>query len=388
MKTELLYYTDCHIRQFSARVLDCVPGADGYRVTLDRTAFFPGGGGQAADTGTLNGVPVTGMEPGEDPVHLCSGPLNPGDTVTGVLDWLPRFTRMQQHTGEHILSGLVFAGYGYHNTGFHMSPERIQVDFDGVIPADRLQDLEDRANEAVWKNLPVRCWTPGPRELEALSYRTKRALPWPVRIVEIPGYDRCACCGVHTAFTGECGPVKLWSAVPFRGGTRLEMACGRAALAHLNAVYEAARAVSRCLSVPVTDIGAGTETLSEQLAKARYRVRELELRELQAQADALRGLGDTVLFRSAMEPELLVALADRTAESCGGTAAVFSGGDGRWRWCLIDRSKDLRPLVKRMQQALSARGGGKPGFQQGQLTANRSEIEAFFRDNGQWTTGS
>lgn len=383
MVTELLYYTDCHLAEFTARVVSCAAVGDGFRVVLDRTAFFPGGGGQAADTGSLNGIRVTGMEPGENPVHLCAAPLTPGQTVTGKLDWLPRFTRMQQHTGEHILSGLVFAEFGYHNTGFHMNLERIQVDFDGFVPADRLGELEARVNEAVWKNLPVRCYTPDPETLKTLSYRTKRALPWPVRIVEIPGYDRCACCGVHTAFTGEAGPVKLWSAVPFRGGTRMEMSCGSAALARLNAVYDAARTVSRCLSVPVTDIGAGAAELSDQLAKTRYRLRELELQAIQAQADGMRGQGDVVLLREPMEPELLVALADRTAAVCGGTAAVFSGGDDRWRWCLIDRQKDLRPLVKRMQQALRARGGGKPGFQQGQLTATREEIEAFFREQAE-----
>ena len=383
MVTELLYYQDCHLAEFAARVVSCVAAGDGFRVVLDRTAFFPGGGGQAADTGSLDGVRVTGMEAGENPVHLCAAPLTPGQTVTGKLDWFPRFTRMQQHTGEHILSGLVFAEFGYHNTGFHMNLERIQVDFDGVIPADRLGALEARVNEAIWKNLPVRCFTPDPETLKILSYRTKRALPWPVRIVEIPGYDRCACCGVHTAFTGEAGPVKLWSAVPFRGGTRLEMSCGTAALARLNAVFDAARAVSRCLSVPVTDIGAGAAELSDQLAKTRYRLRELELQAIQAQADAMGGQGDVVLLREPMEPELLVALADRTAACCGGTAAVFSGGDDRWRWCLIDREKDLRPLVKRMQQTLRARGGGKPGFQQGQLTATRAEIEAFFREQAE-----
>ena len=383
MTTEKLYYENCRLAVFPARVLACREREGGFAVTLDRTAFYPGGGGQAADSGYLGAARVTGMaEENGEILHLCDRPLTPGETLEGRIDWLPRFIRMQQHTGEHILSGILHKEYGFHNVGFHMNLERIQVDFDGPIPPERLPELESAVNTAIWQNLPVKCYVPGPEELETLSYRTKRALPWPVRIVEIPGFDRCACCGVHVAFTGEAGPVKLWSAVPFRGGTRLEMSCGIPALNQLNAVYSQAKEVSRLLSAPVTGIGAAAGELRDQLGTAKYRARQLELESIRAGAEKYRGRGDLLLFRQALDSELLVTLADTTAESAGGTAAVFAGTGDSWRWCVIDKTKDLRPLMKEMFQTLSARGGGKPNFQQGSAKAEKEAILAFFREKG------
>lgn len=383
MTTKTLYYENCRLAVFPARVLACREREGGFAVTLDRTAFYPGGGGQAADSGYLGAARVTGMaEENGEILHLCDRPLTPGETLEGRIDWLPRFIRMQQHTGEHILSGMIHKEYGFHNVGFHMNLERIQVDFDGPIPPERLPELESAVNTAIWQNLPVKCYVPGPEELETLSYRTKRALPWPVRIVEIPGFDRCACCGVHVAFTGEAGPVKLWSAVPFRGGTRLEMSCGIPALNQLNAVYSQAKEVSRLLSAPVTGIGAAAGELQDQLGKAKYRARQLELESIRAGAEKYRGRGDLLLFRQALDPELLVTLADTTAESAGGTAAVFAGTGDSWRWCVIDKTKDLRPLMKEMFQTLSARGGGKPNFQQGSAKTEKEAIAAFFREKG------
>lgn len=383
MTTETLYNENCRLAVFPARVLACREREGGFAVTLDRTAFYPGGGGQAADSGYLGAARVTGMaEENGEILHLCDRPLTPGETLEGRIDWLPRFIRMQQHTGEHILSGMIHKEYGFHNVGFHMNLERIQVDFDGPIPPERLPELESAVNTAIWQNLPVKCYVPGPEELETLSYRTKRALPWPVRIVEIPGFDRCACCGVHVAFTGEAGPVKLWSAVPFRGGTRLEMSCGIPALNQLNAVYSQAKEVSRLLSAPVTGIGAAAGELQDQLGKTKYRARQLELESIRAGAEKYRARGDLLLFRQALDPELLVTLADTTAESAGGTAAVFAGTGDSWRWCVIDKTRDLRPLMKEMFQTLSARGGGKPNFQQGSAKAEKEAIAAFFREKG------
>lgn len=383
MATEKLYYENCHLAVFTARVLECREREDGFAVILDRTAFFPGGGGQAPDTGTLGLARVTGMEEAGDAiVHLCDQALNPGESVEGAIDWRPRFIRMQQHTGEHILSGLVHRRYGYHNTGFHMNLERIQVDFDGPIPPEAVAELEGEVNDALWQDLPVNCCVPSPEELERLTYRTKRALPWPVRIVEIPGFDRCACCGVHVGRTGEAGPVKIWSAMGFRGGTRLEMSCGIPALEALNAVYAQAREVSRLLSAPVTGIGAAAGAVYQQLGKEKYRIRQLELDAIQGKAEENRGRGDLLLFRECEDPELMIAAADRTAAASGGAAAVFAGAGDSWRWCVVDKNRDLGPLIADLRRTLNARGGGKPGFQQGFLRGEKAGIQAFFRDRG------
>ena len=240
-----------HRRCFPARR----PRTDG-RSTPAATAFYPEGGGQAGDSGTLNGVRVRSTREREGAViHLCEAPLEAGAEVTGVIDYDLRFPRMQQHSGEHIVSGILNRRYGCHNTGFHMGADVITIDFDGVIPPQVLPEIEAEANGAVWQNLPVRCWYPSPEELPAIPYRSKKALAWPVRIVEIPGYDCCACCGTHVAATGEIGLIKLLSAVSFRGGTRIEMACGSQALALLNAAYDQNRQVSQAFSAKITETG-------------------------------------------------------------------------------------------------------------------------------------
>ena len=173
METEKIYYADCHCATFRARVLECSETEGGFAVTLDRTAFYPLGGGQAADTGTLGGVRVLDTrEEGEKIVHLCDGPLTVGSTVAGQIDYDARFVRMQQHTGEHIVSGILHRLYGCHNTGFHMNQGGIVIDFDAVIPAEKLSEIEREANEAIWENIPLHIWTPGPEELEKVPYRT------------------------------------------------------------------------------------------------------------------------------------------------------------------------------------------------------------------------
>ena len=380
METRKLYYVDCHLCRFSAKVLQCEETEKGFAVILDQTAFYPEGGGQAADTGTLGNVRVLDTrEQGEAIVHFCNGPLAAGETVEGQIDYAARFDRMQQHTGEHIVSGLIHARYGYHNTGFHMGTESTTIDFDGVIPAEDLPELEAAANAAVWQDLAVRCWVPTPEELETVVYRTKRALPWPVRIVEVPGFDTCACCGTHTARTGEVGLVKLFSAIPFRGGTRMEMACGKRALAILNTAYEQNKLVSQAFSAKIQETGEAARKMNELLAAQKYRITGLERMIFAAIAAGYAGAGDVLHFEEGLDNNAVRELADTIAETCSGTAAVFSGEDGNgYAFCLVTRNGDLRQLGRDMTKALSGRGGGKPNCQQGRVGCQKTEIQAFF----------
>ena len=352
-------------------------------MVLDQTAFYPEGGGQAADTGALGPVRVLDTREREDMIiHLCDGPLAVGEAVEGIVDYDLRFDRMQQHTGEHIVSGLINARWGYHNTGFHMGTESTTIDFDGVIPAEELSGIELLANEAVWKNLPVRCWIPSPEELETVTYRTKRALPWPVRIVEVPGYDSCACCGTHTAFTGEVGIIKLLSAIPFRGGTRIEMACGKRALTILNLAFDQNRQVSQAFSAKWQETGEASRKMNEVLAAQKYRISGLEKQVFSAVAAGYAGQGSILHFEEGLDTVAVRELADAIADICGGTAAVFSGSDeDGYAFCLVTRDGDLRQLGKDMTKALNGRGGGKPVCQQGRVSAGRTEIEAYFAKN-------
>ena len=346
MNTRKLYYEDCHLSRFTAQVLSCEETARGYAVILDATAFYPEGGGQAADTGSLNGAAVLHTyEDAEAVVHLCDQPLTVGDTVEGTIDYEARFLRMQQHTGEHIVSGIVGRRFGFHNVGFHMGNTSITIDFDGTVPTADLPSIEAEANGAIWQNLQVRCWVPTPEELPGVFYRTKKALPWPVRIVQVPGFDSCACCGVHVGFTGEVGLVKLLSAVPFKGGTRIEMACGKQAMDILNTVFDQNRQVSQAFSAKLNETGEAARRMNEVLSQQKYRITQLERQIFRTIAAGYEAKGDVLHFEEELDSTAVRELADAIAERCGGAASVFSGSDETgYAFCLVTRTGDLRQL--------------------------------------------
>jgi len=379
METRKLYYEDCHLQSFTSRVIGCEQTEKGFAVTLDATAFYPEGGGQACDTGTLGNVRVLDVqEQDETVIHLCDGPLSPGGIVEGCIDYARRFDLMQQHTGEHIVSGIIFKRFGYHNVGFHMGADMIQIDFDGPIPAQALPEIELEANRAVWADLPAHCWYPSAEKLPTISYRTKRALPWPVRIVQIGDVDTCACCGIHTARTGEVGLIKILSCVKFHQGVRLEMACGQRALNYLSQVLEQNRQVSQIFSAKMLETGAAAQRVCTQLNAEKFRAAGLERQLYDTIAKGYAGQGNVLHFAAGLSPAGVRELAEKIASCCHGVAAVFSGEDGRYDVCLARPGGDVKALGAAMSEALNGRGGGKAGFFQGSLMAAKEEIEAFF----------
>ncbi len=373
METEKLYYQDCHLRQFTAKVLSCQDEESGYQITLDATAFYPEGGGQAWDLGTLGGARVLAVRERDGQIfHLCDRPLAVGQTITGEIDYPRRFDQMQQHTGEHIVSGIIFKKFGYHNVGFHMGSDTVSVDFDG--PVSELPQIEWEANEAVWKDLPVRCWYPG-RE-EHVEYRSKRALPWPVRVVEVPGYDRCACCGVHVAHTGEIGLIKLLSCVKFHQGVRIEMVCGARAAALLSQIYVQNRQVSQILSAKPLETGAAAQRIQEALAAEKARAAQLQKELFHQTAQQYAGQDTAVHFTQGLNGRQLRLLAQCIGTVCP-LAAVFSGEDGRFDFCLAGAQAPSAGAA--LAGALNGRGGGRDGFFQGSLRSSRQQIQDFFR---------
>lgn len=380
METRKLYYEGCMLAEFSATVVSCRQTEKGWLITLDKTAFYPEGGGQACDLGALGDVRVLDVqEENEQVLHLCDGPLSAGAKVIGRIDWQRRFDLMQQHAGEHIVSGILHKLFGSHNTGFHVGADVVTVDFDTPVPADRLEEIEKLANEAVYRNLPIKCWYPSKEELAALPYRTKRELSWPVRIVEIPGYDRCACCGIHVAYTGQIGVIKLLSCVKFHQGVRMEMACGARALAILSQVYEQNRLVSQAFSAKIMETGAAAQRMNEALAAEKFRATGLERQLFDSIAAGFEDKGDILHFADGLAPAAARELAERIAVRCGGTAAVFSGSDDAgYTVCMVNKDADIAPLGKQLNSALNGRGGGKPGFFQGSVKATRGEVEGFF----------
>ena len=379
MEVRKLYYEDSHLHIFSATVTGCRQVTGGYAITLDATAFYPEGGGQAWDTGTLGGVQVLSVTvEGQDILHLCSGPLEVGSTVTGIVDWERRFDLMQQHSGEHMVSGIIHRRYGHHNVGFHMGADVVTIDFDGPIPAEALPIIEEEVNRAIWADIPLRCWFPTPEELPNVPYRRKKDLPWPVRIVEIPGVDSCACCGTQVKRSGEVGLVKLISCVKFHDGVRIEMICGNRAFRLLNTGYEQNRLVCQAFSAKQSETGAAAKRMNEALSAEKFRAAALEKRLLRSIAQAYRGQDLAVHFEEGLTPSANRELCDTMADHCT-IAVTLSGTDGAgYSLCIISRSADAKVLGEQAIRVLKGRGGGKPSAFQGSVLATRVEIEAYF----------
>lgn len=383
METRKLYYENCHLRQFAATVTGCEKTDKGWQITLDQTAFYPEGGGQACDLGTLGDARVLDVrEQGADIIHLCDRELTPGSTVQGSVDWARRFDLMQQHAGEHILSGLIFEKFGYHNSGFHVGAEVMEVDFDGPVPADDLKELEEKANQVVWANLPILCGYPSQEELSNMTYRTKRELPWPVRIVEIPGVDRCACCGVHTATTGEVGFIKILSCVKFHSGVRLELVCGGRAYKYMRHIFDQNRQVSQLLSAKMPETAGAVQKLQDAYEAEKSRAIGLQKQIFGSIAAGCQGQENVLRFEKDLTGGAVRELADRIAEACTGIAAVLSGSDqAGYSICLVSKSKNVKTLGTEAVQALCGRGGGKEQAFQGTVKATQEQIRDFFVNN-------
>lgn len=378
--TEKCYYEAPYRKEFDAEVLRCEKGKKGWDVVLDKTVFYPEGGGQPCDLGVLGGVQVLDVhERGGEIVHTCAGPLEPGTTVHGAIDWARRFDLMQQHSGEHLVSGLVHAAYGYDNVGFHMGQDSITIDFNGYIDEDGLRQIERRANEAVYANLETEIFYPDRETLSTLPYRSKKELEGQVRLVRFPGVDLCACCGTHVARTGEIGLIRLFSCVRFREGVRIEMLCGRRCFDYLCRIQNQNHAVSTQLSAKPLETGEAVRRVCAELAEAKARIAAMEDEQFRARAEQFAGQGDVLLFEAPMAPDSVRKLCDKVLGRCGGRCAVFAGSDeSGWKYAVGGGSEDLRPFAKAMNAALQGRGGGKPGFVQGSAAASRTEIEAFF----------
>ena len=380
METEKLYYVDQFIQEFPATVLSCEAGKNGYQVVLDCTAFYPEGGGQPADHGTLGSVHVTDVHEKDGVIfHTCDGPVEIGQMVNGRIDWARRFDHMQQHSGEHIISGILCADYHCDNVGFHLGAETVTIDYNADISWEQALDAERKANEVIWADQEVEIAYPDSEELAFIDYRSKKELTGQVRIVTFPEADCCACCGTHVARAGQVGLIKVLSCQKFREGVRLEIICGKRALDYLGRTYDQAKAIGQQLSVKPQDTLAAVERLEAELSAAKVRMAHLEETAFEAIARENEGRGDVLLFQPAMKGDSVRKLADAVAKRAGGLAAVFAGEDGQYAYALLrSDGQDISPLVKELNKALNGRGGGRSGFAQGSVQADQAAIEAFF----------
>ncbi len=381
METKKLFYDDPFGKEFTARVLSCEEAKGGFAVVLDQTAFYPEGGGQPADRGTLGLVRVLDVhEKGGEIVHLCDGAFEPGETVRGAIDWARRFDHMQQHSGEHICSGLICARWGCDNVGFHMGADVVTIDFNAEIAWDDLLEIERRANEYIYEDHPIDINFYRGAALEAVEYRSKKPLDGDVRIVAFPGADCCACCGTHVARSGQVGIVKFLSCQKFREGVRIELLCGARAYRYLAGTWEQNLHIAQALSAKPLESAAAVERLESELGTLKQRAARLEGQVFSQVAARLAGEGDVLLFEEDLSPDSVRRLCDAVMNVCGGRCAVFAGADGAWKYAIGQPEGDLRELVKSLNAALHGRGGGKPFFAQGSAACTRAEIEAFFAD--------
>lgn len=374
--TQKLYYENQYIKEFDACVVSCTEGKRGFEVILDKTAFFPEGGGQPGDTGFIGDAEVIDtVERGEDVVHICTKAV--GGEVKCRLDFEKRFTNMQQHTGEHIFSGVLHSVCGYDNVGFHMGESCITVDFNGVVSADELARIEKLANEAIYKNIPVETICPSDGELEKYSYRSKKEISGQVRLTKIEGVDLCACCGTHVACTGEVGIIKVISVMNYKSGVRITLQIGRKALADYCEKNKNVHEISNLLKAKTDEITHAVERVLAQLHEARYAYSSLKKELFALKSNEADG-EKYIAFDDGGSADDARIFADLLAEKVG-IAAVFSGNDEiGYKYAIVSRAQDVREIGKALNAACSGRGGGKPDMVQGSVAAAREAIEEFW----------
>ena len=382
METTKLYYEDPFLQGFTAAVTSCEEGKGGYLVTLDRTAFYPEGGGQPYDTGVLGEAKVLEVHDKNGVItHLCNKPLAVGASVEGKIDWARRFDHMQQHSGEHICSGLICERFRCDNVGFHMGTDTVTIDFNADISWEELMEIEEAANRYICEDHPIDIRFYRGAELDKVEYRSKKPLEGDVRIVAFTGADCCACCGTHVLRSGQVGLVKFLSVQKFREGIRIELLCGDRARRYLSACWEQDVRIAQALSVKPTASAAGVERVLGELSALKQHCAQLEEAAFAQTAAQYENRGDVLLFEDEMPGDSLRKLCDAVASVCGGRCAVFAGAEGAYKYAIGCASGDLRELTKRMNAALSGRGGGKPNFVQGSVSCRRADIETFFTQN-------
>lgn len=373
-----LFYRDPYVREFTSKVTSCVEGEKGFEVMLEDTAFYPEGGGQPADHGTLGGVAVldTRRTP-EGIVHYCDKPLEVGAEVKGVLDWQRRFDNMQNHTGEHVFSGIVNAKFGFDNVGFHMDDDVITCDFSGVMTEEEVAEVERIANDAVIANVPVNVSFPDAEALEKLVYRSKKTLKGDVRIVDVPGCDRCACCGVHVRSTGEIGLIKVLSSMKHRGGTRVFFVCGIRALRDYEARIRETRAVSALLSAKPLEISSAVERVLVESAAKDARIAAMNRTIFDLKADAIPAQETPlVVLEEGFTPfelrQFCVQLSE--AKKAPFIAVMSETEPGVMSYVCAIPDDLLRPVSIALNKRLNGRGGGAKGFVQGSWKADETAV--------------
>lgn len=368
-----LYDQDSFLLDFTAQVTGCTEKNGKYDITLERTAFFPEGGGQGADHGTLGGVNVVDChEVGGEVVHTADGPLEIGMTVEGHVDAVRRMDMMQQHSGEHIFSGLVCQLFGYDNVGFHIGSEAVTMDFNGPLTQEDIDRVELLANQMIWRNVPIETLLPTKTELDAMHYRSKKALEGTVRIVHIPGADICACCGTHVKQTGSIGQIKVMGWQKYKSGVRVSILCGRRALAEENILQEQVRRTGVALSCKQHEAADAVERLLAERDQLRFKQEQLGMRLFDMMAAQEAENAVRVVACDVLSPGAVRKAAGKLGAGARMGLVLVPREEG-WNFALSSETEDVRPLTKALCAAFGGKGGGPKDMTQGVLASGTED---------------
>lgn len=381
MKTIKLYDADAYISEFKAKVLKCEAEGKYYNIILDQTAFFPEGGGQPSDTGFIGTSEIVDVQLSDGVIyHKTDSPLLVGEEVTCKLDWDVRFRRMQNHSGEHLVSGIANRLYGCTNVGFRMGKE-ITVDFDVELTAEQIRKIEKLANEAVYKNVAVYAEYPDKSILEELEYRSKLDLTEDVRIVTIEGYDRCACCAPHINRTGEIGIIKILGFMRHRGGTRLFMLCGFDAYEDYCIKADNLYQIAVALCAKHNEELPAFKRLCDENSELKQKCSALtkELTQLKSEKnECINGI--TVYFENEPDMQAVRKLALEAAKKNDGIVAVFSGENNSYKYAVSSLSKSVKSIAQELNASFNGRGGGSDELVQGSIVATDTEIRKLLSE--------
>ena len=388
--TEKYFEADAYRTQAEGRILAIEPdGKGGGKAALDGTVFYPEGGGQPADRGTLtlaDGTVLTVTD-----VHKSAGVIwhtvaslpesvSAGAVVTEAIDWTWRFDKMQQHTGEHILSGILHRMFGAENMGFHIGSDAVRMDTSVPISAEGLREAELAANRIVWQDVPVVITYPTREELAALTYRSKKEIEGQVRIVTIPGADVCACCGTHTASTGAVGQIKILASENYKGGVRLSIVCGERALLAAQAMRERQADIGALLSAKPSETANAVHRVYDEYTALKFAHFGLCGQLFDALAAQVVPGEDALRIVPGLDPDGLHRLAVRLSEATTGLCAALTPNEKGTGYCLAQAGGDVRALTKALNATLNGRGGGKPGICQGSCAADPEQVLHYLQN--------
>ncbi len=385
MITEKLYYLDAYINNFSAVILSCDACTDGFFVTLDKTAFFPEGGGQKADNGYIGDAFVKDVQEKNGQIlHYVDKQLNIGEEYNCKLDWEQRFLRMQNHSGEHIVSGIVNSQCGFDNVGFHMEEDYVTIDFNGELTREQLDEIEDKVNLAIYKNYEINCWFPDEDKLSELDYRSKLELTENVRLVSIENTDLCACCAPHVKRTGEVGIVKILDFMRHRGGVRLVMKAGFKALSDYREKYKSVYDISNLLSAKQPEIYNAVERVYNEIDDVNREFYNFKKLVAENDKNNIVFCGNISYFISSYyDSDMMRNLVNYGMESSI-ISFAFSGDDENgYSYIAGSNSLDMKAVARSLNSSLNGRGGGRDTMIQGKVSANKNEIEAYL-ENNEW----